>query len=85
MAFFLANLADLYVAERKYADAEPAYQRSIALFEQTAGPGSTVVAMFLGQYAHLLLELDRREEAAALISHVKVIYEKTRGGRPEVK
>ena len=50
----LNNLAVLYLAQGQYAQAEPLYQRSLAIWEKTLGPEHPDVATSLENYAALL-------------------------------
>ncbi|MDY7024273.1 MAG: tetratricopeptide repeat protein, partial [Cyanobacteriota bacterium] len=39
VALSLNNLAELYRSQRRYAEAEPLYQKALAMFERTLGVG----------------------------------------------
>ena len=62
----LNNLAGLYRAQGKHAEAEPLYQRALAINEKALGPDHPDTAATLGNYAILLRALSRGEEAARL-------------------
>jgi hypothetical protein len=62
----LKNLAVFYTAVEKYAEAEPLYQRALAIFEAHLGPRHPKVVTCLQNYAQLLHETQRRAEAMAL-------------------
>ncbi len=53
MAASLNNLALLYQAQGHYAEAEPLYQRSLAIKEKALGPEQPDVAMSLNNLAEL--------------------------------
>ena len=59
VAIRLNNLAALYQAQGKYAEAEPLYQRSLAIVEKALGPGHPNMALGLENYAVLLRETGR--------------------------
>ncbi len=60
MAASLNNLALLYQAQGRYAEAEPLYQRSQAIWEKALGPEHPHVAQSLENYAALLRQTARR-------------------------
>ena len=62
----LSNLAVLYKALGRYAEAEALYQRALPLFEQALGPTHPHVETCLRNYARLLRDTQRRAEARAL-------------------
>jgi len=67
------NLAYLYNAQGRYADAEPLYQRALAICEQRFGPNHPHVAVILAHYASLLRNMHRDTEAADLESRAAAI------------
>ncbi len=73
IAASLNNLAELYRAQGKYADAEPLYKRSIELDEKALGPNHPDVATLLGNYAALLRKTNRNAEAEKLEARQKAI------------
>ena len=72
----LTNLAELYRAQGRYAEAEPLYQRALAIREKTLGPEHPNVATCLENYAFLLREMGRSEEAVPLESRARAIRAK---------
>jgi len=62
----LNNLAEPYLAQGKYAQAEPLSKRALAIREMTLGPEHPTVAEMLDHYANLLRKMDRAAEAAKL-------------------
>ncbi len=76
MATSLNNLALLYEAQGKYAEAEPLYGRALAILEKTLGPDHPNVAQSLENYAALLREINRKTEAAELEARAKAIRTK---------
>ncbi len=62
----LNNLALLYSDQGKYAQAEPLYQRALAIYEQAFDPDHPYIATVLENYARLLRQMQRNEEAATL-------------------
>ena len=66
MATSLNNLALLYDAQGKYAEAEPLHKRALAIWEKALGPDHPNVATSLRNYAALLRKTGRSDEAAAL-------------------
>ena len=66
VALTLSNLAVLYKAQGRYADAEALYQRAWPLFEQALGPTHPHVETCLQNYARLLRDTQRRAEGRAL-------------------
>ena len=62
----LNNLAGLYDDQGQYAKAEPLYQRALAIREKALGPEHPDVATCLENYALLLRNMGRPEEAAPL-------------------
>ncbi len=78
----LNNLAALYRAQGKYAEAEPLYKRSLAIWEKALGPEHTLVAQSLENLAHLLRKTGRGNEAAKLEARAKAIRAKRRGQNP---
>ena len=53
----LNNLAVLYKAAGAYAEAEPLYQRALAIFETALGPSHPKVITCRQNYAQLLREV----------------------------
>ncbi len=72
----LNNLAALYQAQGNYAEAEPLYRRSLAIMEKALGPEHPNVATNLENYAALLRETGRADEAAEMEARAKAIRAK---------
>lgn len=73
MGFTLNNLAVFYKAQKRYAEAEPLYQRAMAIFEQSLGPRHPNVAICLDNYAELLRKTKRMDEARAMEARARAI------------
>jgi tetratricopeptide (TPR) repeat protein len=69
----MSALAELYVAERRYAEAEPLLIRALTVQEKTLGPEHPRVAEVLTTYASLLRKVHRGREAALLDKRAKSI------------
>ncbi len=67
------NLALLYYAQGQYSQAEPLYQRALAIREKTLGPEHPKLATSLENYAALLRKLDRTAEAESMEVRAKAI------------
>ncbi len=80
----LNNLANLYQAQGHYAEAEPLYQRALAIWEKTLGPDHPDVATSLENYAALLRETGRGEEAKEMEVRAKAIRAKHAQDNPVV-
>ena len=76
LATSLNNMAELYRAQGKYAEAEPLYKRSLAIREKTLGPEHPDVAQGLENYAALLRKTNREAEAVGMEARAKVIRAK---------
>ena len=63
VAATLNNLALLYWAQGRYAEAEPLLKRALAIFEKALGPEHPNVAQSLENYAVLLRKTGRGAEA----------------------
>ena len=84
MAISLNNLALLYRSQAKYAEAEPLYKRSLAIWEKALGPEHPNVATPLENYAFLLRKTNREAEAAKMEARAKAIRAKhAQLNRPE--
>jgi S1-C subfamily serine protease len=66
VALSLNSLALLYNAQGRYADAEPLWQRALAIWEKVLGPEHPDVATVVEHYAALLRATNRDAEAAQL-------------------
>lgn len=64
LGFSNVNLAKIYEAQNRFAEAEQRYRQAIAVFEQASGPNSSNVATALDDYARLLKKMDRMAEAS---------------------
>ncbi len=67
------NLALLYEAQGRYAEAEPLYQRALTIREQVLGPESPKTVATVESYALLLRKMQREKEATSLEERVKAI------------
>ena len=76
MATDLNNLAALYQAQGNYAEAEPLYQRALAIDEKALGPEHPDVATSLENYASLLRETGRAGDAAEMETRAQAIRAK---------
>ena len=72
----LNNLAGLYQNQGRYAEAEPLYQRALAIREKALGPEHPSVAQSLENYAALLRETARADEAERMETRAKAIRAK---------
>ncbi len=72
----LNNLALLYKAQGRYAEAEPLYKRSLAIDEKALGPEHPAVATSLENYAALLRKTGRGAEAENKEARAKAIRAK---------
>ena len=59
------NLAKVYHAQARYADAEPMYKRSLAIHEKALGPDHPDVALSLNNLASLYQKSGKVEDAVA--------------------
>ncbi len=78
----LNNLAQLYhaqgkYAQGKYAEAEPLYQRSLAIREKALGPEHPDVATSLENYAALLRQTARADQAERMEARAKAMRAKS--------
>ena len=73
VALSLNNLAGLYDNQGKYAEAEPLYQRSLAIREKALGPGHPSVAESLENYAALLRATERSADAVIMELRARAI------------
>ena len=60
LASSLNNLAALYYTQGKYEEAEPLYQRALAIDEKALGPEYPDTASIRENYADLLRKTERR-------------------------
>ena len=61
----------------KYTEAEPLYQRALAIWEKALGPEHPNVATSLENYAALLRNMNREAEAVQMEAHAKAIRGKS--------
>ena len=73
MATSLNNLALLYSTQGNYAEAEPLYMRSLAIIEKVLGSEHPHVVMSLENYAALLRDIGRGDEAETLEARANTI------------
>ena len=76
MAASFNNLASLYQDLGNYTEAEPLYRRALAIMEKAVGPEHPNVAASLENYAVLLHETGRADEAAKMEARAKAIRAK---------
>jgi hypothetical protein len=64
----------LYQDQGGYVQAEPLYQRALAIWERALGPGHPDVAKVLQNYARLLREMKRGAAARELEARAQAIW-----------
>src|ERR671925_1307052 len=79
LAATLNTLAVLYHTQKKYAQAEPLYQRVLKLLEQTSGPDHPTLATTLNNLALVYEAQDKYGEAAPLYQRALALMERTLG------
>ena len=79
LATSLNYLAELYRAQGKYAEAEPLYQRALAIWEKALGPEHPIVATSLNNLALLYRDQGKYAEAEPLLQRALAIYEEVLG------
>ncbi len=65
--------AGLYKTQGHYAEAEPLYQRALAIVEKALGPEHPHVATSLENYSALLRQTARADEAERMEARAKAI------------
>ena len=70
VATSLNNLAALYRAQGRYADAEPLYKRSLLIKEKAFGPDHSDVALSLNNFGLLYQNHGRYAEAKSLLKTI---------------
>ena len=75
----LNNLAALYQAQGRYADAEPLYKRSLAIWEKALVPTIPMLRQSLNNLAELYHNQGRYADAEPLYKRVLAIAEKALG------
>ena len=78
VASCLHNLAQLYRALHKRADAEVMYERALRIWEKSLGKHHPKVAAVLENYALLLTEMRRSAEADRLVARAMAIRTRQR-------
>ncbi len=73
----LNNLALLYHTQGRYAEAEPLYKRSLAIREKALGLDHPDVALSFENYAALLRQTARADEAERMEARAKAIRAKS--------
>ena len=81
-ALGLNNLAELYSAQGRYAEAEPLFQRSLPTIEKALGLEHPYVAASIRDYAMLLRATGREAEAADLKARVETMHVRRRRTLP---
>ena len=76
---YLNDLATVYRAQSRYAEAEPLFKRALAIAEKTGGSDHLALGKTLGQLALLYYSQGRYAEAEPLFKHALAIFEKTLG------
>ena len=76
MAASIADLASLYRAQSRFAQAEPLHQWALTLQRKALGPDHPEVAESLEEYAALLKQTNREAEAAGLEAQARAIRAK---------
>jgi tetratricopeptide (TPR) repeat protein len=79
LAATLNTLAVLYHTQRRYAKAEPLYQRVLKLLEQTIGPDHPTLATTLNNLALVYEARDKYGEAVPLYQRALALLERTLG------
>ena len=75
-AISLNNLAVLYRAQGRYAEAEPLYKRALAISKKALGSEHPNVAAIMENYAVLLRKTERGTEATKMEARTKAIRAK---------
>jgi tetratricopeptide (TPR) repeat protein len=73
----LQGLASSLQAQRQFEQAAPLYQRALAIAEKNAGPNDPQVATLLGNYATVLKELGKAEDAKRVQDRADNILKQT--------
>jgi tetratricopeptide (TPR) repeat protein len=69
----LTNLAELYQAQSKYADAEPLYKQAIAILEKAFGTDHPHVASVLKNMVEFYKKFRKEDESKRLEERAKKI------------
>ena len=81
-ALGLNNLAGLYSAQGRYAEAEPLFRRALPIVETALGPEHPYVAASIRDYAMLLRATGREAEATDLKARVETMHVRRRRTLP---
>ena len=73
VAISLNNLAGLYETQGRYADAEPLYKRSLAIWEKALGPNHPNVATSLNNLALLYDSQGRYADALPIVQRIMAL------------
>src|SRR5262245_9202107 len=79
LATTLVNLAGVYYAQGRYADAEPLFRRALAIYEKTLGPAHPFTATALANLGAVYQAQKRYREAEPLLQRALAIREKAAG------
>jgi tetratricopeptide (TPR) repeat protein len=79
VATTLNNLAGLYESQGRYEEAEPLYQRSLAISEKALGPDHPSVATTLNNLAGLYYRQGKYQKAGQAFERIITIFEKALG------
>ena len=82
LAVVLTDLASLSRDQRRHAEAEPLYQRALAITESAFGPGDPHLLRSLEEYGELLREMGREGEAAGIAARADAIRGERAEGSP---
>jgi tetratricopeptide (TPR) repeat protein len=77
------GMGEVYLAQGKYTEAEPLYQRALAIVEKALGPEHSDVATVLENYAALLHKLNRDAEADKMEARAQAIRAKHAQENPQ--
>ncbi len=76
LATSLNDLGEVYLLQRRYAEAKPLHKRALAIKEKALGPEHPSVATSLENYAALLRKTGRDIQAAKMEARAKAIRAK---------
>ncbi len=74
----LYNLAQLYLRQRRYTQAEPLYQQAMAIQEKSLTSDHPDLAATLNGFAQLLRETKRKSQAEAMTRRARSMVDKSR-------
>ena len=75
IALALTGLAEVYIVQRRYPEAEPLLKQALEIQEKAVGPAHPQVARVLLDYASLLRKKRCRREAASMQKRAKNMIE----------